>query len=159
MAGKGRPPKPAAMKQLEGDKTKRGIPSEPQPAPGFPTMPAGLTPDVVAVWDTLAAAIAPMGHLTQADAWPLTTLCKAIARQAECELRTASSGGLVVMGKDALVRNPWEVTRERAVLEAERLMTRLSLSPQDRAKLGLMGLQAARELKQSGSPLEEFLDG
>jgi P27 family predicted phage terminase small subunit len=156
--GKGRPPKPAIQKLLEGDKTKRGIPEhEPQPLAGYPDPPADLKPDALAVWDSLRRSIESCGHITQVDQWSLATLCKAIARQLKCEEEIEKEGSVIVVNGFPQ-RNPWEITREKAVQECERLMTRLSLSPLDRAKLGLTLMQASKEFKQNNNPLNEFID-
>jgi phage terminase small subunit len=83
--GKGRKPKPPALRVLDGTRSRwlgetatmgHGI------APGSPIAPAHLDDDARACWDQLVAEFASCGLLERVDAVSLSGLCEAFAIRA-----------------------------------------------------------------------------
>ena len=68
MAGRGRPPKPTAIKELEGNPGKRPLnKNEPKPKAKAPKCPPWLESDAKKEWRRLSKELEAMGLLTQVD--------------------------------------------------------------------------------------------
>jgi P27 family predicted phage terminase small subunit len=80
----GRPPKPTALKVLEGNPGKRGLnQSEPKPPEGPVKAPNWLRGRGRTAWKWIAPVLEPMGVLTTADTHALALLCDAYAEYIE----------------------------------------------------------------------------
>ena len=83
----GRPPKPTALKILEGNPGKRALPKEePHGTQGAPEMPRGLSKRAKTAWGALAPALEGLKVITHEDRMALELLCEAYA-----EWRSATS--------------------------------------------------------------------
>lgn len=81
----GRPPKPTALKILEGNPGKRGLNSgEPKPPPGPISPPSWLRGRSRTAWKWVAPVLEQMGVLRTADVHALALLCDAYAEYIEC---------------------------------------------------------------------------
>lgn len=74
----GRPPKPASLKVLEGNRARREIPKEP-PAVGVPVKPNGLCEVAAAHWDFVLGHVISMGVAKEIDSPKLQMLCESWA--------------------------------------------------------------------------------
>lgn len=77
----GPPPKPTALRAIEGNPShKRRAPGdEPAPPSGRPPQPPHLRPEAARVWGDLCQVLEGMGVLTLADGVALEMLCEAYA--------------------------------------------------------------------------------
>ena len=75
---------PTKALQLAGSRAAEGREGhEPQPPPGVPEMPAGLSAGAVAEWDRLVAVLGDTpGLLTKVDGAALALLCRSLDRVA-----------------------------------------------------------------------------
>lgn len=74
------PPKPTALKVLQGtDRKDRANPNEPRPARGA-QKPAGLSRAASAEWDLLAPMLERLGLLRETDALAFEDLCETTVR-------------------------------------------------------------------------------
>jgi P27 family predicted phage terminase small subunit len=90
----GRPPKPSALKEAEGNPGKRALnDNEWKPRPVAPRMPAGLLPEAEGFWKRVAPLLESAQLLTEADgqAFELMATHYALARRAARELRRANT--------------------------------------------------------------------
>jgi phage terminase small subunit len=71
----GRPRKPAAIREAEGNRSKREIPQEPEYAVGIPDRPPLSVPGRK-VWDELVAQMVGTGVLRKSDGRALAALCE-----------------------------------------------------------------------------------
>ena len=71
--------KPTALKILEGNRGRRPILPEPQPAKGVDKPPSGLPAVSKRIWKTLAAELDRLNLLTVVDAMALEGVCVAYA--------------------------------------------------------------------------------
>jgi len=76
---RGRPPKPTNLKIMEGNRGRRPILPEPQPAKGVKAPPRGLPTVAKRIWKTLAAELDRLNLLTVVDAMALEGVCVAYA--------------------------------------------------------------------------------
>ena len=84
MGERGRPRTPTAALKLAGSRRAEGREGhEPQPPPGVPEMPAGLSVGAVAEWKRLVKLLADTpGLLTKVDGGALALLCRSLDRVA-----------------------------------------------------------------------------
>lgn len=99
----GRPPKPTALKELQGNPGKRKLNSaEPKPAPVVNAKPpSGSLPDVRKFWRKYGPMLDKLGLLTEADlaALDLMSIHYAIAKAALAEM-TDADGKLELTRED-----------------------------------------------------------
>jgi P27 family predicted phage terminase small subunit len=105
MGLRGPTPKPTGVRVMEGNMSKRALPSsEPLPFPGEPDMPSHLTREARREWKRLVPILLAMRVLTAADGIALGNLCQAYALLVEAHkaMRKASKGG----GSGLLMKTP-----------------------------------------------------
>lgn len=145
----GPPPKPTALKILEGNPGQRPIGEEPKPRSGAPLPPAHMSGEALAEWGRVVPDLDKIGMLAKVDRAYLVVYCE--AWQAYCEASQAlRDHGVVVKGReDTLVKNPAaQVMRDAADLMLK-YGSRFGLSPSDRVKLAV---QPAQDEGAEGSP-------
>lgn len=127
----GRPPKPSALKLVEGNRGKRALPkNEPDPAYlNDLTPPAHLPEDAAAVWSEIAPRLRSSMLLTELDTLALEWLCVAAAqhRHATAEL-----------GDNFIARNspsPWLIIQSMAFKRAKVLCDAFGMNPAARARV------------------------
>lgn len=169
-ANSGRRPKPVALRIYEGNKTKEPLPVEPPTVPWQSgTMPEGLTGKAAKFWDWLVSVLEPMGVLTEEDRALMREACwhyhfaeaardEVLSNGILYESFTAldAEGNVVDPGSNRASRavvhrkeNPAARTMARESAALERCLSKLGLSPTDRAKLA----------KPAGRKRESLLTG
>lgn len=79
--GKGRKPKPTALKVLEGNPGKRPLNEfEPQPSKEIPECPEWLSPEAKEEWNRIAPELNRLGILTYVDMAALAGYCESWAQ-------------------------------------------------------------------------------
>jgi P27 family predicted phage terminase small subunit len=81
----GRPPKPAALKILEGNRGRRPINEGPKFRPIAPECPAWLSEQAQDEWERLAPQLEALGLLTEADMTDFAGYCQSYSRWIEAE--------------------------------------------------------------------------
>jgi len=82
---RGRPPKPAALKILEGNRGRREIKEGPKFRPIAPECPAWLSEQAQIEWGRLAPSLEALGLLTDADMAGFAGYCQSYSRWVEAE--------------------------------------------------------------------------
>ena len=90
---RGRKPKPAALRLLEGNPGRRPVRDEPQPRHGAPTRPRSLDVEARREWDRLAQEMSRLKLLTMLDAGLFTVYCVVWSHWVACE-RVISEQGM-----------------------------------------------------------------
>ena len=86
MGRRGPPPKPTALRILNGNAAKRPLNArEPKPAVGTPHCPEWLSEDARKVWKRLVPQLRAMRVLTLVDADALAAYCHSFARWRDAE--------------------------------------------------------------------------
>jgi len=75
----GRPRKPTKLKLIEGNRGKRKIKPEPEPALGIPVAHK-MPPAAQAVWDGIAPELDRLGLLAKIDGTALEAACRGVAQ-------------------------------------------------------------------------------
>jgi phage terminase small subunit len=121
----GRPPKPTALKLLQGNPGRRPLNTqEPKPPPGA-EMPEALLGDPVAVknWKTYAPKLTALGILTEVDARAFGRLCRLWAEE---------DGRTKMLDPETGLRLPSD---PRLLAEIRQLEERFGMNPSSRVKL------------------------
>lgn len=130
----GRPPKPSALKLIEGNRGKRSLPSN-EPDPAYLndlTPPDHLPPGAAAVWSDLAPRLRAAMLLTELDTLALEWLCIAAAqhRRATAELEI-DDGDYIKKNSPS----PWLIIQSMAFKRAKVLCDAFGMSPAARARV------------------------
>lgn len=146
MTRMGRPPKPTAVKRLDGNPGRRRLNDhEPQPDGGAPQKPLFVTADIYAseLWDQLAPQLHNMGVLTVVDGIAFAAFCFAYARwrRAEEDLGRlsdqdpATHGVLIQTRNGNAVQNPLVGVANVSRRDMLRAASELGLTPASRSLL------------------------
>ena len=156
MGKRGFPPKPTALRIVEGNPGKRAInKQEPKPPPGIPKCPSHIPSVAKSLWRELAPLLANMGVLTEADRRALELVCSTYAeyRHADDDVKvngityqtTSTTGDTVIKA------NPAVAMRSDAAKRYLALIKEFGLTPSSRAGVKV-------ETKQESDPLAAFLN-
>jgi P27 family predicted phage terminase small subunit len=135
---RGRKPKTAAQKLMDGNPGKRKIrPDLPAP-PGAPPMPKRLMVEPLAVekWTEFVPILMQLGTLTTADGEALATLCEVYAATQACLLELRATGPVMRTDLGGVKPNPAGPLYRGLVSLQASLMGEFGLTPTSRARLG-----------------------
>lgn len=144
MAMRGRPPKPAALRAIDGGADRRPM-KMPTPAPGIghnggpqmPVEPEFLSPRAKEIWHEIGPALVERGLLDVTDAWTFAGFCQSAARWEELEREFVESGGhyLVVTASGYPIQNPLIAMMNAAMREMKSYAQEFGMTPVARARL------------------------
>jgi P27 family predicted phage terminase small subunit len=141
--GRGRPPKPTALKILQGGDTRKSRrKNEPKPDVGIPECPEYLDGYARAEWEAVAPILERLRVLTTADRGALELLCRAYAEYREAtetvsedgatyESTNAETGAVIIKAHPAVNQRNDAWRRYRAALAD------FGLTPSSRAKIAV----------------------
>lgn len=139
--GAGRPPKPTALKVLQGtDRPSRVRADEPTPAPGAPEIPEWLDADDEAdVWSASAKELLGFGVLTRGDGPALVMLVTGLIRYRDAWRAYRVEGAIgdrVTQSGSHRVRTPEAVELDAALRHLVRLCSEFGVGPSARTRVG-----------------------
>lgn len=131
------PPKPTALKLIEGNKGKRAL-NKREPDPDYLidlAAPEWLPPGAAAVWDEIAPKLRAACVLTVID---VPILCKGCVAFAQYRHATQMLGdALVVEGMKADYVNQWMVAQSMAFKQAMAVFMQFGMSPAARTRISI----------------------
>lgn len=141
MAARGRPPKPANLKLLQGNPGKRslgkGLP-EPEALRETPPPPAflgDLGDWAVEAWETVAPWLTQVGILTATDTHNLEVFCAAYQRWRDASHQLATDGLTITDAKGNLKKHPASTVLNDAARQMATFGGVLGLDPAARQRL------------------------
>ena len=159
----GRPPKPTALKLLEGNPGQRKIDmDEVKPAADNIECPEWLQGSGREVWDRLAPKLQKLDLLTNIDVDFLAVFCKSLADFVRADEHLRTEGEVVVQGGKPIanyrtgeietiggqpIPSPWISIQNKAAVNIAKFGGRFGLSPSDRVGLNVKLLEGEDELK------------
>lgn len=153
MGRRGPPPKPTALKRLEGTYRKdRAARNEVQVAPGVPARPEWLDAEAKREWDRVVPKLAQLGVLTDLDGSMLADYCATHSIAVKAAKRVQREG-LMLKGPFGPVRNPLIKVAQEARAQARLLAAEFGLSPASRSRV------SAAEKPKEEDKSEAFLFG
>lgn len=141
MGLRGPPPKPTALRKLDGNPSGRPLnPYEPKPRilPSYEP-PAELSQDGRRVWDALTKELVPLGLLTTIDLEPFYRYVKFVCEYREMDDKI--KGVYVISIKDEngkvkyMMANPYVSMRNQLALQLSRLEAQFGMTPSARARM------------------------
>ena len=137
VSGRGRKPKPTAIKKLQGNPGKRKLNDN---EPKFTELvnaetPEWLTDLAVTMWQTIMPELMANKILTIADLHNVESFCMAYSRWRESEDAVTKHGILVESPQGALVKNPALTAINEAKKQMIQFGSLLGLDPSSRARL------------------------
>lgn len=157
MAGRGRPPKPTAIKELEGNPGKRPLnKNEPKPEKKAPKCPSWLEPDAKKEWRRLAKELEVMGLLTQVDMAAFAGYCQAYARWKEAEEFISKHGSILKTSSGYIQQIPQVSIAQQNLKQMRNFCSELGLSPSARSRLNINNSGAVIEGDEMEGLLSEI---
>lgn len=137
MTTRGRPPKPSALKLLQGNAGKRATNRQEPDAAYLEdlTPPAHLSEGAAAVWTELAAPLRAARVLTELDTVALEFTCNAIATYRQA---TAAADGKPLAKSPetgAVALSPWMIVQSMAFKQASKMLTDFGMTPAARSRV------------------------
>jgi P27 family predicted phage terminase small subunit len=133
----GRPPKPTALKILQG--TYR--PDRSNPGEVYPDLPPNLQPpewlpeDAARKWSALAPILSRNGLLTECDLDTLALYCQTWARWRDAEDALSRDGATTTAQSGYQQVSAWVTIAKQCRADLLRLSDRLGLNPSARARI------------------------
>ena len=156
MAGRGRPPKPTALKVLEGNPGKRPLnKNEPKPEKKAPKCPSWLEPDAKKEWRRLAKELEAMGLLTRIDMAVFAGYCQAYARWKEAEEFISKHGSILKTASGYIQQIPQVSIAQQNLKQMRNFCSELGLTPSARSRLNITNTGGIIE----GDAMAELLAG
>lgn len=151
MSKRGRPPKPTALKVLQGNPGKRPLNTEePKPRALPPKRPAWLTGEGKKKWDELVPELERLGLLTIVDGAALAALCQAWKDYVECINVIKKYGRTFATESGYLMPRPEVKIAEKAFQAFKAMSVEFGLTPSSRSRL------KAPQAEQTEDEYEEF---
>jgi len=150
----GFPPKPTAIKRLEGNPGKRALPTnEPQPTRAA-RCPADLSPEVRREWRKLAPILNRMGVLFEPDALALANLCRDIVEERNVSA-TCAKVGLIIQQKGFFSVNPLFHIQSEVRKRISNALREFGMTPSARSRLQVApDVRLLKERKAAGGVLD-----
>lgn len=153
----GRPPKPTALKLLQGNPGRRALPqNEPVPPAGAIELPRPLQGNALAVWQRLVPILQEMRVLSRADVEKLAMACEAEGDYLDLRARIKKVGRIyrtiTVTGSTVYRPRPEVAMCSEAFRRADRILSEFGLSPSTRSKVQAI-------VEQDADPFDAFLKG
>jgi P27 family predicted phage terminase small subunit len=136
MGLRGPAPKPRALKELEGNPSKRPLnPREPKPAVKRPRCPAYLDNSAKREWRRLVPILERMRVLTEADEIALANLCQQYAMLQEAQIKLRKTGLLIKTRSGYIQQSPLVGIISVTVDQVIKLSREFGLTPSSRTRI------------------------
>lgn len=132
----GRPPKPTALKIVQGNPGKRALnTSEPQPRRETPTCPAWLSVEAKREWRKMTPELERLGLLTVIDGAALAGYCQAYARWKQAEALLDREGLVITTQSGYSQPHPAVAIAQKSLALVRAFCSEFGLTPAARSSL------------------------
>jgi P27 family predicted phage terminase small subunit len=163
----GQPPKPTALKLIEGNPGKRRINlDEPILEGDIPRPPPLLAGAALVHWAEVAPGLYVMGCLSKLDAAALAAAClswetiesttRLLNRAAEADKLT---GGTIIKNGGSVMEHPALKARRAAINDYLRMAVEFGMTPAARARLANLGVFETPRIRGPQSRMQELIGG
>ena len=152
MGRRGPSPKPTALRQLEGNRSKRPLPKgEPKPTVKLPTAPAVLSPEAKRVWNRLGKQLLAYKLVSEIDWMSFGLLCQAWSDWSVA-IKAARDEPMIESCGQTFA-NPMFGRADKEAAKIQKLAAEFGLTPSARSRISLdLG-------KGDGKPGEDSIEG
>lgn len=143
MGKRGAPPKPTALKKLQGTERKDRSPqNEPMPDVRAPEIPRWLHEvpwgvDAVEEWEILAPFLVRLNLLTEIDRINFAALCDAVGRFCYYRRRVRELGDVMIAESGYRAKSPEMSMMKDALADMRKFGAIFGLSPSDRTRISV----------------------
>ena len=149
MGAVGRPPKPTALKVLQGNPGKRALNKrEPRPTTGAPTRPEWLLPEAKREWNRLVPELTRLGLLATVDRASLAAYCQCWARYVEAQNDIKQHGATFTTDKGYEGPRPSVGIANQMLQRISALSAKFGFTPSDRARIVVPVAEPVDEFSQ-----------
>lgn len=134
----GRPRKPTALKQLQGNPGKRALSqAEPRPAVKRPPCPRHIQGEARKEWNRITRQLLEINVLTPIDRAALAAYCQNWARWVEAEdaMRAADFRMVSLTASGYPVASPWLAIANNAMKNMLRFLVEFGMTPSSRSRV------------------------
>ncbi len=132
----GPPRKPTRIRILEGNASKRPLPSaEPKPTEGTPTRPEWVAPEAKREWRRIVPELRRLGLLTLVDRAALVGYCQQWGRYVQAEKILTEKGLTFETENGYVMQRPEVAIATKALQLVKAFCTEFGLTPAARARL------------------------
>jgi len=143
---RGPPPKPRALRMLEGNPGKRPLNErEPQPPIGRPRCPEYLDDLAKREWRRLVPILEKMRVLTEADDIALANLCMQYSLLQQAQVKLAKTGLLIKTRSGYIQQSPLVAIVANCVEQVGRLCREFGLTPASRTRISVPPEEPGRD--------------
>lgn len=139
MSREGRPPKPRALKLLQGTFRKERALSEPEPTREIPPVPGHLSDEAKVEWGRVSQELYSLGLLTRIDRGALAAYCEAWSDWVEATRMCATTDGkdrkVIKTAAGNFIENPYYSIKKRAAELMHKFMTEFGMTPASRTRI------------------------
>ena len=147
---KGRKPKPAAVRKLEGRRIEKH--NRPTPQPSMPSCPEFITGEARAEWDRIAPQLYELGLLTKLDMATLAAYCYAYAEWKEASEGVERDGFTIKTNAGNVIQNPYLGIKHTAAAFMLKMAAEFGMTPVSRSRLQI------EDNPKDFDPMEELLN-
>lgn len=138
----GRPPKPTALKVLEGQCGHRPLnQNEPKPESVAPKCPAHLRGEARREWGRIVPELLALGLLTRIDKAALAAYCTAWAEYCEASTKARETGLVIKTKQGNIIPNPFLGVAHTAMGLMHKFLTEFGLTPSSRTRLSVQATE------------------
>lgn len=136
----GRPPKPTALKLVDGDKNKERInENEPKPDTTMPPVPSYLDAMAKRHWRDMAEVLNSLGLLTSIDRDMFAAYCTAYSNWRKAEAVVRDEGMTFTTDKGEIKRRPETTIAKEQMTIWKALASEFGMTPSSRTKIQVSG--------------------
>lgn len=134
--GRGRKPKPTAIKKLEGNPGKRALNrKEPKTESVIPVCPNHLTGAARTEWVRITAELHKLKLISNIDRAALAAYCSAWADYVKAENKLKKEGEVLISEKGGAYQNPWLAIKKRSMEQIVKFGAEFGMTPSSRTKV------------------------
>jgi P27 family predicted phage terminase small subunit len=147
----GRPRKPTALKELEGNPGKKALPkNEPRPDPGMPEMPKGLSRDAKEEWRRVGPTLNRLGLFSHIDRTNFTEYCELVS-DVKALRKIIKKEGRVYWVGGFIKRNPAVSELNRCLGLLRQYLIEFGMTPASRARVAAQMVDDPRQPRLPGT--------
>lgn len=136
MSRPGPPPKPTALRILQGNPANRPLPeNEPKPKTSIPSCPSHLKTEAKKEWRRVTKELKSLGLVTHIDRAALSAYCQAWGRWVEAEKKLAETTDIVKTKGGNIIQNPYLSVANRALEQLTKIAGEFGMTPASRTRV------------------------
>lgn len=136
MSKPGPPPKPTALRVVQGNPSNRPLPkNEPKPKTAVPACPSHLKESAKKEWRRITKELKVLGLISHIDRAALAAYCQAWGRWVEAEEKVAETNDIIKTKGGNIIQNPYLSVANRALDQLTKIAAEFGMTPASRTRV------------------------